>query len=185
MTKILVAITMLVCMASCDYDYPKEVTYNGKNTHGFKLNGEKWVRKSTGFSPSYSRYELESEIIIGDFFCMKEGGSDYPLGYVYFLLSTNKESIKIPANYIFCDLNDSIFLNYETPGYLEPTKCYLKFIYEKEQYEQITYSEVISGKMQLLRFDSLFVGTFEAKLTNGTDTITLTDGKFDYKLTTY
>lgn len=55
----------------------------------------------------------------------------------------------------------------------------------KRQYEQITYSKVISGKLELLRFDTLLVGTFDAQLTNGIDTITLTDGKFDYQLTTY
>ena len=177
-----IIISTLLCVASCEYDYPEKVSYSGRGIHGFKLNGEKWVRKSTGFIPSYCRYESKIEIIISDFFCVKEGCSDTPLGYVYFLLSANKDSVKIPATYIFSDLNDSILLNYETPDYLDQTKCYCQFIYEKEQYERITYSKVISGNLQLLRFDTLLVGTFDAQLSNGIDTIAITDGKFDYQL---
>lgn len=175
---------LIFTLAGCDKEYPEKVTYEGKNEHGFKLNGEKWVRKKDFLGASECRYESTSEIIGGDLSCSKEGSSDYPFVYFSFLLNAKKNSVVIPANYNFSELNDSILLNYEKPQQLDPAKCYCRFVYEKEKFKITTYSQVISGKLQLLRFDTLLVGTFEVKISNGTDTMNITDGKFDYKLTT-
>ena len=47
-----IVLSALQCITSCDHDYPEEITYSGENIHGFKINGEKWVRQNTGFNPS-------------------------------------------------------------------------------------------------------------------------------------
>ena len=181
-----IVLSALLCITSCDHDYPEDVTYSGENIHGFKLNGEKWVRKTAVFLPTGGcTYDSTIENISCNLSSIQEDSSNYPSGSFQFMFSANQDSIAFPAHYNFTALNDSIFLNYEKPGYLDPTKCYCLFDYYKEKFKSSTYSQVISGELELLRFDTLLVGTFEAQLTNGTDTITLTDGKFDYQLTTY
>jgi len=183
--SLVIAVSSLLCITSCDKEYPEEVTYSGKNIHGFKLNGEKWVRKTAGFLPTGGcTYISNIEIISCNFSSIREDSDHYPSGSFQFMLSANQDSIVLPARYVFTESNDSILLNYETLGYLDPTKCYCLFYYENEKFESSTYSQVISGELELLRFDTLLVGIFEARLTNGTDTLTLTDGKFDYQLTT-
>lgn len=184
-TTILTAISMLICMASCDHNYPEEVTYSGENIHGFKLNDEKWVRKSTGFGPSNCIYEQEKELIGVNLYSKKENTDDSSEVIMRFIIHKDINYFEAPLRFTFFGINDSIESNLIHYENMDTTKCYIQFIYEKRQYEQITYSKVISGNLQLLRFDTLLVGTFEAQLTNGTDTITLNDGKFDYQLTTY
>lgn len=182
MKKILMAITLLISMVSCQFDYPEEVTFIGSNTHGFKLNGEKWVREK-GFPPtSGCTFESKIGIISCNLNSIKEDSINFPSGSFQFILSANPKSTVIPIHYDFSDLNDLIISNYETPNYLDSTKCYCLLYYEKGKFKHSTYSNVISGKLQLLRFDSLLVGTFEAQLSNGIDTIAITDGKFDYKI---
>ena len=181
-----IVLATLLCIASCEKDYPEEVTYSGENIHGFKLNGEKWLRQTAIFLPSGGcTYDSNTGIVNCNLSSIQEDSSHYPSGSFQFMFSANQDSITFPAHYGFSALNDSIFLNFETPGYLNPKKCYCLFYYEKEKFESSTYSQVISGELELLRFDTLLVGTFEVRLTNGIDTITITDGKFDYQLTTY
>gem|GEM_PF-1767516 len=178
-----IAFSILLFINSCDKDYPEEVTYSGKDIHGFKLNGEKWVRIKTFLPSSGCTYDSNIEIVSCNFSSIMEDSPHYPSGSFQFMLSVNHDSVVIPTHYDFTASNDSVLLNYESHDYLDPTKCYCLFYYEKEKSESFTYSQVISGELELLRFDSLLVGSFEVILTNGTDTITLTDGKFDYKLT--
>jgi hypothetical protein len=183
MKKILMAITLLISMASCEHDYPEEVTYTGSNTHGFKLNGEKWVRENTGFVPSRCIYEQTKELIGINLYSVAEKSTDSQNAAIRFTLQKNKNHFKESLNFDFKDLNDSIINRIISSGELDTTKCYCKIDYWDSNGKHLEYSNVISGNLQLLRFDSLFVGTFDLKLTNGTDTITLTDGKFDYKIT--
>jgi hypothetical protein len=175
-------IPLLLFFSSCDYNYPEEVTYSGKNIHGFKLNGEEWVKLKTFLPSSGCTYASDIEIISCGFSSIREDSSHYPQGVFNLMLYADQNSFVAPVYYSFSELNDSILLNYETSNYLDPTTCYCQFIYEKKQYEETTYSKVVSGELQLLRFDTLLVGTFQIQLSDGTDTITLTDGKFDYQL---
>jgi len=42
------------------------------------------------------------------------------------------------------------------------------------------YTNVLSGEFRIKRQDTIMSGTFDAVITNGTDTLTITEGKFDY-----
>jgi hypothetical protein len=178
-----IVLSTLLCVTSCDKEYPEEVTYSGENIHGFKLNGEKWVRLTTFLPSSGCTYISNIENVSCNFSSIREDSTHYPSGSFQFMLSAKRDSVVIPGHYDFTALTNSILLNYETPGFLNPTKCYCLFYYEKEKFESSTYSQVIYGELELLRFDTLLVGTFEVQLNNGIDTITITDGKFDYQLT--
>lgn len=184
MTTILVAISMLVCMASCEKDYPEEVTYIGENIHGFKLNGEKWVTFITGYTRNSVDYDTLNNLLLFHFITKQEKGKSFPNGRLELQLIINKEDFSSDIIFPLTEFGDKIWdINY--PNNLDSSVAYCEFLYNKEQSENSAYSEVISGKIQLLRLDTIAVGIFEAKLSNGVDTITITDGKFDYQLTTY
>jgi len=42
------------------------------------------------------------------------------------------------------------------------------------------YDEVLSANLTITRFDTIVTGTFKAVVSNGTNTLEITEGKFDY-----
>lgn len=179
----LTAISMLICIASCDKDYPEEVTYSGKNIHGFKMNSEKWVTYITGFNHIGIDYDTLNSLLQFYLISKQEKVARYPNGKLYIQLIIKKEDFNSGKIFPFTGFGDKIWdINY--PNNLDSSLAYCEFSYNNEQSKKSTYSEVISGELKFSRLDSIAVGIFEAKLSNGIDTITITDGKFDYQLTT-
>ena len=134
------------------------------------------MRKSTGLGPSKCIYEQEKELIGINLYSLEENTDDSSKVIMRFIIQKDINYFEAPLKFSFWGINDSIESSLTHYENMDTTKCYILFIYEKRQYEQISYTEVISGELELLRFDTLLVGTFEAQLT---------DGKFDYQLNTY
>lgn len=125
-----IVLSTLLCITSCDHDYPEEVTYSGENIHGFKLNGEKWVRKSTGFGPSDCIYEQEKELIGVNLYSKKENTDDSSKVIMRFIIQKDINYFEAPLKFTFFGINDSIESNLIHYENMDTTKCYIQFIYE-------------------------------------------------------
>lgn len=157
-----------VMLTSCkEDDYLTEPTAEGLNTHSFKVNGNKWVRfyyyPSTPLNVSGNQMEA--------FFKSKiQGRGIYrPYGNLLFRIISLK-----------ADPNVYEFDNFES---VDSTKCFFMFYYYKDDETssaEALYTNVLSGEFRIKRQDTIMSGTFDAVITNGTDTLTITEGKFDY-----
>jgi len=178
---ITIALIAIMCLISCEKDYPEEVTYSAKNTHGFKLNDEKWVTFITGFNHIGIDYDTLNSQLQFHLISKQEKVDRYPNGNLYIQLIIDDENFDSETKFPLAEFDDKIW----DTNNIDSSLAYCEFNINNEQADNSTYSKVISGELQILRFDTIVAGTFEARLSNGKDTITLTDGKFDYKLTTF
>jgi len=176
-----IAFSILLLINSCEKDYPEEVTYSGRGILGFKLDDKKWVTYVTGFNPNCIEYDSTNSLLQFNLLSKQEKVKDYPSGSIDLLLFIDKKDFRPNMKFPLAGIGDK-YQDISFPNNLNKSLAYFDFQFHKEQSIETSYSEVISGEMQFLRLDSIAAGTFEARLSNGVDTITITEGKFDYKL---
>jgi hypothetical protein len=176
-----IVISALLCVTACEKDYPEEVTYSGRGILGFKLDGKNWVTYVTGFTPNCIEYDSTNSLLQFNLLSKQEKVKDYPSGSIDLLLFIDKKDFCSDIKFSLTGISDK-YQDISFPDNLDKSLAYFEFQFHKEQSIETSYSEVISGEIQFLRLDSIAVGTFETRLSNGIDTITITDGKFDYKL---
>jgi len=176
-----IVISILLCVTACEIDYPEEITYSGRGILGFKLDGKNWVTYVTGFNPNCIKYDSTINSLQFNLLAKQEKVKDYPRGSIDLLLLIEKKDFRSDLKFPLAGIGDK-YLDISFPENLDKSLAYIEFQFDKERSIKTSYSEVISGEIQFLRLDSIAVGTFNARLSNGIDTITITEGKFDYKL---
>jgi len=176
-----IVISILLCVTACEKDYPEEVTYSGRGILGFKLDGKNWVTYVTGFTPNCIKYDSTINLLQFNLLAKQEKVKDYPSGSIDLLLLIDKKDFRSNMKFPLTGIGDK-YWDISFPNNLDKSLAYIEFQFDKEKSRETSYSEVISGEIQFLRLDSIAVGTFNARLSNGIDTITITEGKFDYKL---
>jgi hypothetical protein len=156
---------------SCKEDpYLDEPTAEGLNTHSFKVNGNEWVRY-------YLRLQSSPLTV-----------SDNQLD-IYFISKIQGRNVRNPsARLIFRIISLKEGPNvYELDDFesTDSTKCFFRLSYykfEETSSAEAMYDDVLSGEIRITRQDTIVSGTFNAVITNGTDTLTITEGKFDYNI---
>jgi len=168
---IMLFVTGSVLLTSCKEDpYLDEPTTEGLNTHSFKVNGNEWVRYYLRLQSSPLRV---SDNQLDTYFISKIQGRDvrYPSARLIFRIISLKED---PSIYKLD--------NFEST---DSTKCFIRLYYYKDEEtssEEAQYDDILSGEFRISRQDTIVSGTFDAVITNGTDTLTITEGKFDYNI---
>lgn len=168
---VLLFVTGSVLLTSCREDkYLDEPTKEGLNTHSFKVNGNEWVRYYLRLQSSPLRV---SDNQLDTYFISKIQGRDvrHPSARLIFRVLSLKED---PDVY---ELDDF--------GSADSTKCFFRLSYYKDEETssaEARYDDVLSGEFRITRQDTIVSGTFNAVITNGMDTLTITEGKFDYNM---
>lgn len=169
--KVLLFVTGSVLLTACKEDaYLDEPTTEGLNTHSFKVNGNEWIRYYLRLQSSPLRV---SDNQLDTYFISKIQGRDvrHPSARLIFRIISLKED---PDVY---ELDDF--------GSADPTKCFFRLSYYKDEETssaEARFDDVLSGEFRIIRQDTIVSGTFDAVITNGNDTLTITEGKFDYNI---
>jgi hypothetical protein len=178
---ILLFITISVMLTSCKEDpYLDEPTTEGLNTHSFKVNSNEFVRYYLRLQTSPLRVsgnQLEA------FFISKIHGRDVrrPIGDLLFRIISLKAD---PDGYELDDYTNNMYFNRDFND-ADSTKCFFRLSYYKDEETsgaEAMFTNVLSGEFRITRQDTIVSGTFNAVITNGTDTLTITEGKFDYNI---
>ena len=178
---ILLFITGSILLTSCkEGEYLDEPTTEGLNTHSFKVNGNQWVRYYYGLQSSPLRV---SDNQLEAFFQSKIQGRDVrrPIGDLLFRIISLKAD---PDVYELDDYTNNMYFNHDFKD-ADSTKCFFRLSYYKAEETsgaEAMFTNVFSGQLRITRQDSIVSGTFDAVITNGTDTLTITEGKFDYNI---
>lgn len=169
--QILLFVTGSVLLTSCKEDpYLDEPTTSGMNTHSFKVNGNEWVRYYLRLQSSPLKV---SDNQLDTYFISKLQGRDvhHPsVRFIFRILSLKED----PSVYELDDFESA-----------DSTKCFFMLFYYKDEETsgaEAMFTNVLSGEFRITRQDTIVSGTFDAVITNGTDTLTITEGKFDYNI---
>lgn len=164
-------------MYSCQKEYMEEPTEEGVNNHSFIMNGEKWARQGYIYLPASfpppTAYDDGANLLKFRLFSYNTPDDD-KTSKLYMDVYLDWDGITLPYS---CTLED-----YEYSYNQDTTRNYLMLTYRSEENPtMITFDEVLSANLIITRFDTIVAGTFNAVVSNGTDTFELLDGKFDYQ----
>jgi hypothetical protein len=178
MKNILLFALLAFSLAGCkkDIDELPEPTQTGSNTFGAKVDGEFWVPQGFGIMPTAplleARYSANNAIVINARnFASSPTESEFEL-YL--------QNVTGPG---------TILLNQNTSNYPSQSASYGYYVKRRLRplYEYITSAQH-TGRVEITKLDkdaNIISGTFEfrgADKTDPTQTITITEGRFDVKI---
>lgn len=186
MLKILmIASVITLIIDSCEGDYLNEPTSKGINSFSFKVNGQKWVKSAV--IPSYPFMGINlnrfAESWLSGFFQGDiEGDNNIPGGIVEWVILQHLKISDLPKTFSLMGFADYP----ELYGDIDTSYCYLRFTFFPVNYnERIIFSDIVNGNLEINRFDSICSGTFSFNIASDKDTLSITDGKFDYEIKYY
>ena len=173
-SKLIALSFLLIIISSCNKEYMEDSTQQGLNNHSFELDGVKWAKKnafSDGFNPTAIYIEKDRITSLNLISYNTSNNNEACILNLEFYLP---KEYNLPLIVSFSDENiyenktDSAIGNLHTSYRLSDDSVW-------EYYEK-----VLLGNLTITRFDSIVSGVFETQVASEKDTLTISNGKFDY-----
>jgi hypothetical protein len=178
MKNIFLLALLALSLAGCkkDVDELPEPTQTGANTFGAKVDGEFWVPQGFGIVPTAplieARYSGNNSVVIN---ARNFGSSPNETEFELYLLNVTGTG--------------TVLLNQNTSNYPNQSASYGYYVKRKIRplFEYLTSAQH-TGRVDITRLDkdaNIISGTFEFRGADKTDpsqTVTVTEGRFDVKI---